>query len=269
MRAVEPLGGPESHPLEVLFVDQPTPSMYLPDLTSPEVKELLPGVKLAIIPVGATEQHGPHGCMDYDTATAHEFSKRLAQRLYPQVLVAPVIQIGVSGHHMRFSGSLTLRANTLTDVVMDVAWSLGQHGVKKFFFANGHGGNNPSLGVAANRIKQEYGAEVAWATVPYDAVTDVTAKHAKTKVYGHACEIETSILLYLKPDSVRRDRLTKGELRPEHRRVDLAREVKYFDEVTVNGAQGDANLASVEIGRELVETGLDRYAEYLQAFMDR
>ena len=255
-------------------MDQQTPSMYLPDLTSPEVEKLLPGVKLAIIPVGSTEQHGPHGCLDYDAAGSREFSKRLAQRLYPQVLVAPGIQIGVSGHHIRFAGSLTVRPSTLIDVVMDVAWSLGQHGVKKFFLANGHGGNVPSLGVAANRIKQEYGAEVAWATVPYDAMADVAAKHVKTEVQGHACEIETSVMMYLKPDSVRVDRLTKGEVRPEivGARLagrSLAQEAKYFDEVTANGALGDANFASAEIGRELVETGLDRYAEYLQDFMDR
>jgi len=249
-------------------------SMYLHDLTWPEVKDLLPQVKLAIIPVGSTEQHGPHGCFDYDAAGAREFSKRLAQRLFPEVLVAPGIQIGVSGHHIRFPGSITLRPDTLINVIMDVAWSLHQHGIRKFFIANGHGGNVPAIGVAANRIKQEYGDEVAWATVPYDGVRDVSAKHAKTELHGHSCEIETSCMLYMWPQSVRTDRLTKGEVRQavveaRKRNVGIVQEATYFDEITVNGALGDATQASAEIGRELVATALDRYAEYLKDFMSR
>jgi len=249
-------------------------SMYLHDLTWPEVHELLPNVKMAIIPVGSTEQHGPHGCFDYDAAGSREFSKRLALRLYPHVLVAPGIQIGVSGHHIHFPGSITLRPSTLVDVIMDVAWSLHQHGIRKFFIANGHGGNIPAIGMAANRIKQEYGDEVAWATVPYDAAKDISAKHAKTEVNGHSCEIETSCMLYMWPQSVRRDRLTKGAVRPEvlaarQRGPAIAQEAHYFDEITINGALGDANYASEAIGREMVETALDRYTAYLTEFMNR
>lgn len=249
-------------------------SMYLHDLTWPEVRELLPGIKMAIIPVGSTEQHGPHGCFDYDTAVSTEFSKRLAERLFPQVLVAPGIAVGASRHHIHFPGSLTLRPETLVATIMDIAWSLRQYGIKRFLLANGHGGNIPSIGVAANRLKQEFGDQVAWATVPYDAVRDVWDKHAKTEINGHSCEIETSCMLYLRPESVRQDRLTKGEVRPEElearrRGPAIAQEARYFDEITVNGALGDATHASREIGREMVETALDRYAAYLQEFMDR
>jgi len=81
-------------------------------------------------------------------------------------------------------------------------------------------------------------------------------------------------MLYLKPSSVRQDRLTEGEVRPEvlerrKRGPAIAAEAHYFDEITANGALGDARLATAEIGRELVETGLDRYAEYLREFMSR
>jgi len=248
-------------------------SMYLHDLTWPELKELLPDIKMAIIPVGSTEQHGPHGCFDYDHAASREFSKMLAERLYPHVLVAPGIQIGVSGHHIKFPGSLTLRPETLVSVIMDIAWSLRQHGIKKFFLANGHGGNIPALGVAANRLKQEFGDSVAWASVPYDAVGDISAKHAKTEINGHSCEIETSIMLYLQPKSVRKHALTKGEILPEvaerRKRKFPAQEARYFHEVTANGALGDARFASEQIGKELVEVGLDRYVEYLTDFMNR
>jgi len=255
-------------------MDKQPHSMYLHDLTWPEVRDLLPEIKMAIIPVGSTEQHGPHGCFDYDAAVSREFSKRLGLRLFPHVLVAPGIQIGVSGHHIHFPGSLTLRPETLISVIMDVAWSLRQYGINRFFIANGHGGNIPSIGVAANRLKQEYGDTVSYATVPYEGVRDIWTKHAKTEINGHSCEIETSVMMYLWPQSVRQDRLTKGELQPGYveglkRSKVFPNEALYFDEMTANGALGDATFASAEIGRELVETALDRYAEHFRDWMVR
>lgn len=248
--------------------------MYLHDLTWTEIRDLLPQVRMAIIPIGSTEQHGPHGCLDYDASGSREFSRRLALRLFPRALVAPGIDVGVSGHHIRFPGSLTLRPSTLVETIMDLAWSFRQHGVRRFFLANGHGGNIPAMTMAANRLRQEHGDQVAWATVPYDAVPDVAAKHAKTEINGHACEIETSCMLYLWPQSVRLDRLTRGEIQPlviaaHQRGKPIAGEARYFDEVTANGAMGDATFASVEIGREMVETALDRYVEYLTEWMNR
>lgn len=244
-------------------------SLYLHDLSWPELKEMLPGIEVAIIPVGSTEQHGPNGAFDFDTSGSREFAKRLGERLYPKALVAPVVMFGMSNHHIHFPGTITLRASTFIDTLMDIVWSLSQHGIKRFFFANGHGGNTPALTIVVNRVKQEMGFKAAWATVPYDFVNDVSEKYVKSPTWGHACEIETSVMMHLHPQSVKKDALAAGDVPEEviKRRGTPVHEGHFFDETTRNGCLGDARLATPEIGRELVEAGLDRAAAYLEEFI--
>ena len=254
---------------------QPAKRLYIPEMTWPEVKTALPQVKMAIIPVGSNEQHGPHGTFQFDTACAREFSLRLGARLYPEAIVAPAIPIGVSGHHMRFPGTITFRAETLVQVLMEVVTSLMQHGIRKFMFVNGHGGNTPALTIVVNRVKQELGCEAIWGTLPYNAIGDLSSQHAKSPITGHSCEVEVSILLALAPDAVRKEALTPGKLRPEvlaeleqpNDHVHLQRG-SFFDETTENGALGDATQASVELGNLYVETALDRLVPHMLKFME-
>ena len=242
---------------------------YLFDMSWPEVKDALKTVRAAIIPTGSAEQHGPNGTFEVDTARAREFSIRLGKRLYPKVIVTPPIQFGVSGHHIRFPGTLTLRPDTFVQVCMDIAWSLYQHGIRKLVFVNGHGGNRPSLSTVVSRIKYELGADAAWVS-PTAVVQDVIKRNVTSPITGHACESEMSQCLYLWPQSVKTNALEKGDIYPhifeswgkfpiEHGR--------YWDEISRNGALGDATKSSYELGKEAIETALDRLAEYLTGFI--
>lgn len=245
--------------------------LYLPEMTWPEFKAALPRIKMVIVPVGSHEQHGPHGTFQFDTVGSREFSRLLGERLYPEVVVAPAVSLGISGHHMRFPGTITLKAETLTQVLMDVADSLIEHGIRKFFFANGHGGNAPALTIVVNRLKQERGCEAFWATVPYDLVKDVSSQYVKSPVSGHSCEGEVSVMMYLSPQCVRHETLTPGALRPEYEEAQKwqlpVKRGSFFDEITQNGALGDATKASPEIGRAMVETALERLVPYLKRAM--
>ena len=89
----------------------------LPEMTWPEAKEALALAELALIPVGSFEQHGPHGTFEVDTGRAYGFGKLLAARMYPQVVLSPVVNIGVSYHHLNFPGTITLRPETFMAVV--------------------------------------------------------------------------------------------------------------------------------------------------------
>ncbi len=245
--------------------------LYLPDLTWPEVKDALPDIKTAIIPVGSTEQHGPHGKFQTDYAAAREFSIRLGKALYPNALVTTPIPIGISEHHIHFPGTLSFRASTLIDVLMDIAVSLKKHGIKRFFFVNGHGGNVPAITIATNRIKHELGCKAAWATLPWDLISDLSEGFVQSPVTGHSCEKEISIMLYLWPDGVKQDALTPGKIRKEAmeglgRRLGI-HEANFFDEVTENGALGDATKASVDWGKRAVQAGLERILPYMKEFM--
>ncbi|CAA9258267.1 MAG: Creatinine amidohydrolase [uncultured Chloroflexi bacterium] len=248
--------------------------VLLGEMTWPEVAAARERAPLALLPVGACEQHGPHMALETDTARAEEFCVLLAQRLAPRAVVAPCLPVGVSEHHMAFAGTLTLSAVTLQQVLYEVGESLYRQGWRRLFILNGHGGNEPAIGVATGRLQ----AALPDLRIAYSGITpvvpDVARQLAVSAVNGHACEIETSQTLYLRPHLVRPDRYEAGALLPT---ADLpyagqngpgrVRFPQPFHLATANGALGDPRASTAEIGRELIERALDRLCEFLEAFL--
>ena len=245
-------------------------ALILPEMTWPEAKEALAQAKVGLVPVGSFEQHGPHGTFEVDTGRAYGFGKLLAARLYPQAILAPPINMGVSYHHLNFPGTITLRSETFMSVVYDVVWSLKQHGLVKFLLLNGHGGNIPALGVLIVKLREELGAKVAWTSFT-SLAREVLGERVRSESSGHACEGEISQALYLAPHTVRQEALTAGEFKGypcRHLGQGLSLGYAYrFDEITANGALGDATLASEELGREIVDAALQRAVEFLEDFI--
>ncbi|MDP2859742.1 MAG: creatininase family protein, partial [Bacillota bacterium] len=106
-------------------------SFNLFDMSWPEVKAALDRIKVALIPTGSCEQHGPNGTFEVDAAIANEFTKRLAERTYPLTLAVPPVHFGVSSHHMRFPGTITLKPETFMQVCTDIVESLYRHGIRR------------------------------------------------------------------------------------------------------------------------------------------
>jgi len=242
-------------------------AFILPDMTWPQAKEALAQVKVALVPVGSFEQHGPHGTFEVDTGRAYGFGKLLAARMYPQAVLAPAVNLGVSYHHMNFPGTITLRPETFMAVIYDVVWSLKQHGIKKFLILNGHGGNVPSLGVLIVKLREELGVKVAWTSFT-SLGREVIRERVKSESKGHSCEGEMSQAMYLAPHTVRQEAFAPGEFKGyPYRHLGEGFSLAYsyrFDEITANGALGDATLASEELGREIIETALNYAVEFLE-----
>jgi creatinine amidohydrolase len=245
-------------------------AQILSEMTWPEAQEALAQVRVALIPVGSFEQHGPHGTFELDTGRAYGFGKLLAARVYPQAVLAPAVNLGVSYHHMNFPGTITLRAETFMALLYDVVWSLQQHGLDRFLFLNGHGGNIPALGVLIVKLREELGVKAAWTSftsLGREVIEDRVTSESK----GHACEGEISQALYLAPHTVRKAALAPGRfLGYPYRLLGQGYNLGYayrFDEITANGALGDATLASGELGREIIEAALDKAVEFLQDFI--
>lgn len=242
--------------------------LLLEYMSWPEVKERLAGVKLALVPTGSCEQHGPNETFATDTDRAREVARLVAARLGPRALVCPVVPYGVSPYHMGFPGTITLRVETYLGLLTDIALSLKHHGITSVLFVNGHGGNRYSLGALCAKLYHEHGMQCGFTGIGSDVTADFWDAVAASKVRGHACEAEVSQALYLAPQVVKREALTPGELiEPRYgRRVPWAEYFWPFHRITRNGALGDATRASVELGKEMTELVVERVVAFVREF---
>jgi creatinine amidohydrolase len=149
---------------------------------------------------------------------------------------------------------------------------LKRNGINHVLFVNGHNGNTAVLNVVTTKLQYEEGMRAA-TSFYFGQAADRIKAHAKTVRYGHACEIETSVLMALTPDLVRREALEPGDMIPTERKFafnnqPFALQVPVpFHEQTKNGVFGDARLASAEIGEDIVKTALERTIEFIDGFV--
>jgi creatinine amidohydrolase len=245
--------------------------VFLTDLTWPEMKARLPKVRLAILPAGSTEQHGPHLTFETDIAIATELARRLALQHFPRILVAPPLPVGLSNHHMHFPGTITWRAETFQAGLADTIRSLRAHGISRFLILNGHGGNRGAISVLCTRLRHEEGVQAAACTW-FELVRDTCLKFIPRRRV-HADEIEASMGLHLAPHIVRRTALRKGRDHADpypHTNAAAGGAVDvpyYWEELTPNGAYGDARRATAAMGEQLTAEFLTRAGEFVEAFM--
>jgi creatinine amidohydrolase len=244
----------------------------LTEMTWEEVKEALNTVQLAIVPIGAHEQHGPHMVESCDAVLAEEMAKRLSENMHPYVMMTPTVNMGVSQHHINFPGTISLQPATLIAILRDIVSSLFHHGISKFLFLNAHGGNQSTLNLAATMLANEMKVEVFYAK------TTSSAKHAISKnitstLFGHSCERELSEALYLAPQLIRKDKVAKGEILyggswEQLRPGKTLQGSYYYDEMTANGCIGDATKATKEIGQQIVEEALENLEKELAKLLN-
>ncbi|KAB7705614.1 creatininase family protein [Bacillus aerolatus] len=244
----------------------------LTKMTWKEVEESLKTVELAIIPVGAHEQHGPHMAESCDAILAEKMAERLGKRMFPYVMVTPTVNMGVSPHHLNFPGTISLQPTTLIAILKDMVSSLKHHGIKKFLFLNAHGGNISTLNVASTALSQELDVEIYYAKTTASAKKSIES-FVSSPLFGHSCEREVSEALYLAPELVRLSKLAKGDIQQRGRWKQLrpGKAIQGFyryEEMTNNGCIGDATKASREIGEKIVEEALDNLSKELFQLMD-
>jgi creatinine amidohydrolase/Fe(II)-dependent formamide hydrolase-like protein len=155
------------------------------------------------------EQHGPHLPLDTDTFDADYLALRVARACsFPAPLVLPSIAYGVSYHHQDFKGTISISNDTLTRLVYDIGMSAAQNGIKKLVIINGHGGNSPALNYAAQMINRDAHIFVC---VDTGETSDVDIyRLIETPNDVHAGEFETSTSLATRPNLVKMDRATRS-----------------------------------------------------------
>ena len=169
-------------------------------LTREEISDLAPSA-LLVLPVGATEQHGPHLATGTDALIAAAVAERAAAAASrPEtILLAPVLPYGASDHHLPFGGTLSLGVATFQLVLQDVLASAASAGVRRVFVLNAHGGNAAACAIAVAEASRGLGLVAATAM----ASDLVDPAEIEGPLHGHAGSFETSLLLALDPDRVR------------------------------------------------------------------
>ena len=242
-------------------------------MTTEEAATAIAAARLALLPVGSLEQHGPHLTLDTDTAVADAVARRLATELGDDAVLCPTIGYGLSEHHLAFAGTLTLRPATYLALIDDVLDSLAHHGLRRVLIVNGHGGNIDALRLAARTARRDRRMLVAslmWAIIAADAA----AETAGSPAYGHACEVETSVVLAVAPDRVRSERIGPPAARhsvdaltdPPRSTVD---EPVWLHEWSDDGALGDPRSATEEAGRRVVEVVVERALGFARRMAER
>lgn len=175
------------------------------EMTMPALRRAADAGALVIVPVGSTEQHGPHLPVDTDTRSCVAVAEAVAERR-DGVLVAPAIAFGFSPLHVPFGGTISLRPDTMLAVVRDVAVAVVAAGFRRLLFLNGHNSNKPFLAIVLSELVVGHDVAAAAATY-YDLVGDAYEQRRESRHPGmdHAGEFETSLLLHLFPALIDRD----------------------------------------------------------------
>jgi creatinine amidohydrolase len=245
----------------------------LQTMTWRDAQVALESVRLAVIPTGSCEQHGPHMSLSSDIEIATALARRLVEDLGPIALLCPSISYGLSEHHMGFPGTLTLRPGTLDAVLGDLLESLEHWKIRRVLFVNGHGGNIDALRSVARKARRDLGmivGSVMWSQLAAGAI----AERVSSPRYGHACEVETSVAIVLAPHCVFRDRIEDPQpAGPEDPLTDPPGAVAdlpiSFSEWTHNGSLGDPRLSDEDLGREIVTIAHERALSFARQLATR
>lgn len=255
----------------------PLPSRFWAELNTTDFAALDAAGTVAVLPVGATEQHGPHLPLCVDQCLADAMVAQALQRLPTQasVLVLPTQQVGYSPEHADFAGTLTLPVETVIATWVALGECVARAGLRKLLLFNTHGGQASLLDVVTRELRVRSGLVVygcSWWNLPLaDAVTG--AFSADEHRFGvHAGEIETSLMQAIRPQLVRIEHAKNFPSTSRHRAARYpvlgnGRSAKLgwaMQDYNAEGAAGNAAAATPERGRALLEGVGEQLALLLQ-----
>lgn len=236
---------------------------YAGNYTWPEFAEKMKNSKGVILVCGSCEQHGHHLPLDTDNIIGFELALRIAEKT--DMLVMPPVNYGQVWSAKGFPGTMSLPASTLKQILRDIICSLEDQGVRNIVLMSGHNGNMPILKDLARELMDEFGWRNIW-YFPMAMSKDV-AKYIKTPIpmnVAHAGEIETAMMLYLRPELVHMDRATKEFPKaPE----EFAYRPMHWNEVMETGSFGDGGAATLELGQALIDSAVDTTAALINRLL--
>ncbi len=236
---------------------------YWKDLTTEDFAGLDGARTVAVLPVAATEQHGPHLPLSTDAAINGGILQR-AVELAPMdlpLLALPAYPVGLSPEHRDFPGTLSLSPETLLRLVIETAAGVVRSGLRKIVLFNSHGGQPQALEIAAQELRASH-SMIAVVANSWRLMRPGEFFPPGERESGiHAGAIETALMLHLQPGLVRRDKVANfpssaTALERDHPEMASAGRLQFAwqaQDLNASGAVGDARLATAEAGKALVE----------------
>jgi len=252
--------------------------MHFRQLKWTEVQALDLERLIAVQPLGSIEQHSLHLPLSVDTDIITELADRVEKARPDRVVLLPTLWLGHSPHH-RFFGSLSLDVRPYMDVIKGLCGSMIHAGFRKILLFNGHGGNEIVTKAAMRELKSEYESiknlRIGFAS--YWHLGHETLRKTRESPLGgvgHACEMETSIMLHLRPDCVDMSKArTGGPFGTENKYrlcdAQYARPVYFveeFNELSEHGGIGRPEIATAEKGQRFLEGFSTEVVEFLDEF---
>ena len=239
--------------------------MELERATWPEVADA--STDLAVLPVGSTEQHGPHAALGTDSIAATAVARAGVERFDGDVVVGPTLPVGVSAEHRQFPGTMWVDPGVFRDYVESLSRNLTAHGIDRIVYVNAHGGNVAHLREVGRRLHEDataYAIEWMWDESIPDLIEEVFETPGP-----HGGPKETAMIMHIAEELVREDRLEEAHEGGATFDYDAERvhgATTFYDciENSPNGVFGDQTDATPEIGAELFEAATEQLVALLE-----
>jgi creatinine amidohydrolase len=244
-----------------------TTSMLLQEMTWPAVQQLSKDTPV-VIPIAAIEQHGHHMPLFTDSMLLGEIVRRVESQMSNRILVAPLMWLGNSHHHMDFAGTLSSSPRVYLDMLCDLVENLIQHGFRRLFLLNGHGGNDVPGKQAMFEVRQRH-RDRKDLLLLFSTYWSLGSRPSETlsslvqQEMGHACEWETSMMLRIAPHLVGDYRSAQPVAHGNH--FLPASRAWITKDRTVPGHIGQPHLASADKGEHLFSA----FSQDVQNMIDR
>jgi creatinine amidohydrolase len=243
------------------------------ELTTEDFAGLDPEKTIAVLPIAAIEQHGPHLVVSTDTIIGENMVDTVIARMPDDlsVLFLPISSVGKSNEHIRSPGTITYTAETAQRVWTEIGESVARAGLRKMIIVTSHGGNVDTMRIVARELRVDHQMLVVTTNwrfgVPKGVFSDQEALHGI-----HAGDIETSMMLHFRPDLVRKDKVQNfvpSSVRMENefkflRPTGLHAHAWIAQDVHPAGAAGDASLGTAEKGKQWAEFQADGFIALLR-----
>ena len=235
--------------------------------------------KIIVLPLGATEQHGPHLAVSTDTDIVTALALAAEKRMEDDIVLCPALSIGSSHHHLSFGGTISISAGTYVQLIIELVESLLHNGFRRIVLLNGHGGNINPAKQALTLLSGKYDTSLK-PNIVLVTYWELAGKAfsglppMQSPALSHACEYETSLMMHLYPDKVFSEEMERAG-RPDSngyipweddepfKGVTMIKQTQF---ITSNGSSGEPQLASAEKGHYLFEKAAESFLEFLHSF---